>query len=334
MIIPAVTIQAVYKVGGVGLQVLLTYIPLVLVDLFPYIVPIAFLLGVAATYGRMAADNEWGATASAGIDPVRLLPPCILLAVLLGGITDWMLSSAAPNWKYDQRSFVHSAQENAFRSLGQGRTEIELGDFFMTFDHRDPDADNVLNEVIINIPHGDGGGASVIIADQARITFEEDMLAFDFENAHMLKGNVGFTSESPRLRIPLDQIVPTSEKTRSQPKYFPSSELRARIESGDLDEDDRAAYSYAIHHRHAISAIYLVFLLLGVPTGVFLRSGTQLAAFSCAIGYAFAYYSVQALGLGEALSKNGILDPIAAAWTTNAIFLVVGLFLTWKVMRR
>ena len=78
---------------------------------------------------------------------------------------------------------------------------------------------------------------------------------------------------------------------------------------------------------------YFVFLILGAPTGLWLRSGTQLSALTGAIGYAFLYYLLS-MRLGKELANVGLLGPGLAAWTTNAIYLAIGLFLMRRMVKR
>jgi lipopolysaccharide export LptBFGC system permease protein LptF len=70
-----------------------------------------------------------------------------------------------------------------------------------------------------------------------------------------------------------------------------------------------------------------------MPTGIFLRSGTQLSAFGVAVGYAFLYYLLT-LRLGKELALAGVVPPGPAAWSTTAIFLVLGLVLLRRAVWR
>ena len=70
-----------------------------------------------------------------------------------------------------------------------------------------------------------------------------------------------------------------------------------------------------------------------IPTGLWLRSGNQLAGLGLAAVYAFTYYIVS-LRLGRELALSETLPPELAAWTTNGLGLLAGLFLYWKVVRR
>ena len=98
------------------------------------------------------------------------------------------------------------------------------------------------------------------------------------------------------------------------------------------EHDVRKAW-LAVHHRIAIACACLLFLLLGVPTGLILRRGTQLGALASAVGYALAYY-VLSMRLGKALGESGALPPWVGAWATTGIGLVVGVVLARKAALR
>ena len=330
-VLPTITVQAVHKLGGAGVGLLLEYLPLTVLQLTPYLLPVGFLLGVVATFGRMAAEHELTAVRMAGVHPGRLLIPGLAMAFVLAGVTNWLISDVTPDWMYIQRSAIRRAKESSFKNLGRGRTEFELGDFYLKAGRRQPDS-NVFHEVILNLPQQDGR-ALTIVADTVSLELEEEVLAIEWKNAQVLLDD-GFTyNESPGARIPLSEILEHRAKDRDKPIYQTTSKLLRDLASGTLTAEQNAAYRFEVHSRRALSAIYFVFLLLGVSTGIFLRSGTQLGAFSIAFVYAFLYY-VFAMRFGKQLTAVGAVPPEAAAWTTDALFLVLGATLVYRALWR
>jgi lipopolysaccharide export LptBFGC system permease protein LptF len=356
LVVPAITVQAVQKLGGAGLWAVVHYIPLVLIELVPYLAPIAFLLGVVATFGRLASDNEWTAMASAGVNPLRTLAPGLLLAV--GGmlITYHLLATVSPEWKYAQRLFVRNAEVDAFQSLGKGRTQFEIGDFFV--DAAGTDGAGTFYEAILGMPLGEEEdeegsdaaadaegeedaqpGVFVVVADAIRITFEGRVMRVSFQHARAMGENQELTNEAPFYRLSLDDLVGEVKKSREQPKFLTNEQLRSRLagevpEGGKpLDEKHREDYRFEIQRRLALSSTYVVFLLLGAATGLWLRKGTQLGALSTAVGFALLYY-ILSMKLGAELAEVRLLPLAVAAWATNALFLAAGLILTWKFLWR
>lgn len=351
LVVPAITVQAVQKLGGAGLWAVVHYIPLVLIELVPYLAPIAFLLGVVATFGRLASDNEWTAIASAGINPLRTLVPGLLIALVGMFLTHYLLATVSPEWKYAQRLFVRNAEVDAFQSLGKGRTQFEVGDFFV--DAGGTDGAGTFYEVILGVPIGSGEeeglrerteeekekGLMVIVADAIRITFEERIMQVSFQHARSMGEDQEATWEAPYYRLSLDELVGQARKSRDQPKFLTNEQLRERL-GGDvpegakpLDKKRREDFRFEIQRRLALSSTYVVFLLLGAATGLWLRRGTQLGALSTAVGFALLYY-ILSMRLGSELAGLRLVPLAFAAWATNALFLAAGLLLTWKFLWR
>ena len=85
--------------------------------------------------------------------------------------------------------------------------------------------------------------------------------------------------------------------------------------------------------RRALSLAYLLFLMLGIPTGIGLRSSTQLGAFTGAISYAFLYY-VLTLRVGKELALAETLPPVLAAWSTNLMFALAAVVFFYRALWR
>jgi lipopolysaccharide export LptBFGC system permease protein LptF len=76
----------------------------------------------------------------------------------------------------------------------------------------------------------------------------------------------------------------------------------------------------------------VLFLLLGVPTGLLLRRGTQLGALAVAVGYALVYY-ILSMRFGRHLVANHVLPPVLGAWIVIVAGSLVGLVLMRKAIR-
>ena len=325
VVMPTVAIHAIHKLGAVGFGALLTYLPLVLVELVPYLLPMAFLIGVVMTYGRLAADREITAIRMTGIHPVRLALPGLLLAVPMSLGTAYLLTTVSPNWKYEQRNFQRSVDKEAFRSLAQGRTELEFGSSSMKALRREGD---VFYDVLLDLEGADDEHLTVM-ADAVELAIrgdDEDVLVLEFENAHVLGEGTRLFDEYPSWSTPLADFYPSSPKDRSRPKYQTNAQMQVSLLDPAYSERERRAMRYEMHARYALAGTYVLFLLLGIPTGITLRSATQLAAFTGASGYAFVYYAL-AMQLGKSLARSGNFPPLPAAWATNALFLAAGIYL-------
>lgn len=329
-LIPSV-FHAVHELPGLGAITLLEYLPLVLADVAPYLVPIAFLLATVGTYGRLARDKELVACHLTGRHPARLLTPGLLLAVPLSLLTIWVMASVAPDFKYRQRNFLRQASMKLFRALAETSTQFDLGEFYL---HASAREGSVLHDVILGVREPGSERFFELVADEVDLVFEEDwLLRLELERAWVVAGDVELMNESPSIRLDLRRIDPIDPYDRDRPKYMSSAELHRNLARDDMEPEREIQLRYQIHRRWAFSTIYFVFLLLGASTGILLRAGNVLAAFTGATGYALVYY-VLALRAGKVLATNGTLPPEVGAWSINALFLLLGVLLSRRALLR
>ena len=329
VVFPALTVSAVHLLRGAGVETILLYLPMVAMGLVPYLLPLAFMLAVVATFGRLAADREWTAIQSAGIHPLRTLLPGLVLALGLAGGTYWMVSSVQPELTHRQRSYHLRAVAQALTTLFPGRTRIQVGDFLLEASRR---TENTFYDVLIFLPRKEGVPTKRMVADEVHLAFDGEVLRMSFVQARVVHGRSDATVERPSLEIPLEELVeePNSERTRATDNT--SAVLEAKLAEGTLPPDLDLRYRYEIQARRALSVCYLLFLALGAPTGIWLRKGTQLAAMAVSVAFALVYY-VLSMNVGQELVFKGHLAPWIGAWATTALGTLPALWLLRKAGR-
>jgi hypothetical protein len=90
-------------------------------------------------------------------------------------------------------------------------------------------------------------------------------------------------------------------------------------------------YAIEVHKKWSIAVACVVFVLVGIPMALrFPRGGMGLV-----LGGGLAVFSVYYIGLiaGEALGDRAIVNPIAAMWASNGIFVVLGILGLFRVSR-
>jgi len=336
IILPTIAIQAVNRLGAPSMGTVVTYLPLVVSELVPYLLPMAFLLAVVATYGRLAAERELIAIKMAGIHPAKLAIPGFLVALPLVFGTDRLLSEISPDLKFHQRSLLMDAEVSRFQTYIKGRTTIPFGkNSLLAASNRD----GVLSDVVLDMQDEDGKEVQISAAE-ARFDVQSgvgdddgDLLLVHLTGARVLRENKSFNSGSVTIPWKIQDLWPKAVREHGKAKYMRTSDMNAELSSPTLAPNLRNDYVYELQRRHALSVTYLLFLLLGIPTGVVLRSSTQLGAFTGAVGYSFCYY-ILAMRLGKVLAATGAVAPLFAAWATNSLFLVVGLVLFVRALWR
>lgn len=329
IVLPTVAIQALHKLGAIDVGTVARYLPLVVAELVPYLMPMAFLLGVVATFGRLSADRELVAIHMAGFHPVRLLLPGLLLAAPLAYGTDHLLGEYNPDLKYRQRNALRAADKTQFLASLQVKNELSFGAHSL---YAESNQNGTWRNAVLTLELEEGH-VRQIRASEARIELQGDVMLLHLSDVvdQSSEHNIETTSFTHPFR--LSDLFKSEPKDRNVPKYRLSSEMAGELARGEVAPEKRADYRYEIQRRHALAATYFLFLLLGIPTGVRLRSATQLGAFTGALGYAFVYY-VLAERLGKVLAATGTISPVLAAWATNALFLAAGAVLFARSLLR
>ncbi len=329
VVFPGVAVSAVNKLGGVSLIAVLQYIPMIGAELAPYLLSLGFLLGTVSTFGRLGSDREWIAIQMSGMHPWASMLPGLLLGVGLGFVTYFLSANLTPPWKYESSNFRVNALLEAFRGAAPGRTEIDFGKFYLGAESRDAETGAFL-DVQVRVPHEDGTDRS-FVAKSALLRFSQTMLEVQFEEMRSMTESGRFGNQSPRIQVPLDLLVERQVRDPTRPSYRTSSDMRAALAQPGLDPKLAASYRFEVHRRYALGFMFLIFLVVGAATGLWLQNG-QLSGLGVAAVYAFVYY-VLSMRLGSELAKSGALSPVLAAWSTNLLGMIVGIFCLRRVSR-
>lgn len=331
--LPGIAVAAMQKLPNADTVILFQYVPIVLQNLAPYVLPIGFLLAVVATYGRLAADNEWTAIQMAGFHPLSMLLPGLVVAAVLGSGSYWLLSQELPNLKKREKQYIVDAARHSIMNLAPGRTDVQFGTFYLNAALLDGD---VLRDVYIHKPALDEGEEDVrAFADTARIRDLGDVWTIDLTGVSPVDPVTGIAGRVEELSVvlPISRFMDASVRRYNHARYQTSSGLRAALDGGDLDAEHRIVFRYEIHNRIAMSCVVLMFLGLGAPTGLILRRGTQLGALAVSVGYALVYYLLS-MRLGKELVREEIVAPAVGAWLAFSLGIVASVLLLARAVKR
>jgi len=327
--LPAVAVSAIHKLQGVEMQAVLLYLPLLLSGLLPYVLPLAFLLAVVTTYGRLAQDNEWTAIRMTGRHPAWILVPGLVMGTLLAATTVWMLAEILPRVRLKQSTYMVAALSDAMRELNPGRTEIQIGEFFLTARRREGRS---FVDAQIYVPPMGGEEARNLRADRVDVRVEGTAVLLLFRNARAVVGGAEVENGDMTLRVDLEDLRQKREDSYDRMRYLTSTRIREELSEG-TDPKRGKELRYELHYRLSLGSVFFVFLLLGAATGLLQTRGNQLPALAAAAGYALAFYVLH-MRLGKQLADKTFLPPELCAWTAIAIGAVAGVWLCWKALRR
>lgn len=328
MLLPPIAVSAVTRLGGVGPSVLLGYLPFLLVETAPYVVPLSFLLAVLRTFGRLAEDREWTAIRMAGIHPLRVYVPGLVLALPLVGLGVWALGSVFPELRFEQHVYQNRAAVEKLKDLLPGRTSIQLGDFSLVARRRSGSA---FEEVLVRVPTDEG--VKSLAADQGFARFVGDSLSLQFEGAHLLEQEAATSVDHLEVTIPFTELTRYQPPSRLRSKYLSNADLEAAVAAGDVPEKHVRSYFFEANRRIALAWSFLVFLFLGVPAGLWLKHEAHVKSMLLAMGIFGGYFLLSNL-VGENLAMTGTLGVEMGAWYTNGLGALLGLWFAWRLVKR
>jgi LPS export ABC transporter permease LptF len=304
-------------------------------SLLTYILPIASLVAVLLSLGRLSNDNEIVAIRASGINLFSLILPLLIVGLILSLILVVFNDRVIPYAHYATRkTLVEVGIKNPAAALEPG---VFINSFqkYILFIYRIDR--NKLTNVRIYEPQGEDKPARTIVAKQG------EFIAVPEKNMVKLKLMHG-TSDEPDPENPtrfyklnfktyfmalnLAQMQ-DKDKIEKKPKDMTIQELQNEIKKIKKEGIDPKPLVTEINKKISLAFSCLVFMLLGTPLAIITRRREKSINFGVAFFIVGVYY-ILLMG-SEALSLQGYLEPSIAMWIPNIILGLIGMLLTYRV---
>ncbi len=315
------------SLGSVGWLFLYIFPPLLV-----WTTPMALLLAIIATYGRLASDQELTALKAAGCRLYRLSLPAFGVGIVAMAITAASSIYGVP-W---------AAQ--AFRDLVfvLTRTQATIGiqervfndDFhgLILYANRLDDSNGIMEGVFV-IDTRDEQNPRTITARRGRVALDDRQTTVVLElqegSAHVIperKAGHYQVSGFRALKLPLSVNDPRSAGLKDRiPDELTIAELLAAIQDPGASGRKTTDLLVSLHHRFAAPTACLVFIILGTPLAIRIRRSGRGISLGVTIALAFIYYALMVFGHG--MGKNGIIPPFWGVWLPNLLLGGIGLLL-------
>lgn len=342
---------------GLPPEVIAETLPYMMPEMLGITIPIAFLLAVTTVFNRMAGGNEITALKAAGISPVKILTPVLLIGFVLSVVTTSFYELAA-QWcrPQVQNVITRSIDRIAYGTLKKNRSfkSSQFSIAVVGVEDR-----TLLRPTITIAPKGDGSlmtftaARARLVADSKegglRIQCEQGEIEVEGER----QVSFSFTDEIEHF-IPFEQ-----NQERCHRDWLSSTAIPIHVERlcGDLErlsddikslsEDDpewekltdRLKWTQwkidrlrtELQRRWANGFSCLCFAFIGAPVAMRWRFDSFLAGFFvCFLPILVLYYPL--LMFQEDLTTSGTLPPVAF-WMANLALLVPGFLLLRGVIR-
>lgn len=307
---------------GAIIQTFALKLPIVVTQVAPIAVLAASLFGV----GMLARHQEIVALRACGVSRWQVLAPLLLLGLVLTiasiAWNETVVPAAARRWHSVWNAEIKGKKA---ASVFAGREIWYRGEAGLYNFQRVRLGRRTLLGVTVYELDQDFTPRRIITAKQAAWTGSE--WTFDDPTTTVLGADGPQVTPGlpPGFRLP--ETLADFRVVDIEPEALSFRMLQAQIRLLAAKGIDTSESWVDLYLKLALPAGIIVMVLIGVPLATRGGQGTALgsaAALALAIG--FTYFMV--LAFARALGQNGALPPILAAWLSNVLFTLVGVYLT------
>lgn len=276
-------------------------------------IPMAILITIFLTYGRMATDNETIVIKASGMGFLGISRPAIMLStacfVFLLFVSLYLLPRGAQSFKHTlHETIVKKAsltfEEGTFSDVFKD-TVIYVKDMYSKDKFRGifvyQEASNSLKYPV------------AIVAESGEISsnVEEGLVTISMNNGLIHTFTDGRSTEITFLKY--DFLLTTGVESMAQAKPD-------EVKTMDLLKKYNESVSFAVElqRRLALPFACLIFGMLGPALSNKIGRIGRLGGFSLSLLILIVYYML--LIMGEGLSKSGKVSPLFGGWIPNMLF--------------
>jgi lipopolysaccharide export system permease protein len=304
----------------------LTQAPQILVILLP----VALLLALLFTLGRMSRSNEIVSMLTAGVSLPRVVAPLLLVGLLTTAASTALNYSLAPHAEYARKKLLEDP--NSHRQVGLlGQIFRNRTDNRTWFIQQFKPGENTFTTVHIVQQDANDNIVTNYIATSA--VYHPEEKAWELQLAKVVQydevGNITKAENFGSLMLNGWSETPfrlSSANLRAE--YLSVPELRDYLVfNSDFPPTLLAPFATHLQYRLALPWTCLVIALIAAPLGIGYSRRGILSSVAAAILLVFSMNFVMHLFL--ALGEGARIPDWAAAWTPNIIFGAIGLVLLY-----
>ena len=303
--------------------------------LSPYVmslcVPMAFLVALLLTLGRLSESGEVMALRASGFSFGEMTRPFLILGVLLSGALLLVNHKASPegfhSFKIQQ---TYAAQKVARLEVAPG-TFMKVGPWRLFAEAADPATGRLEGAYLIK-PGVDRGAR--VSAPRGQLTLQKGVgVHLDFEDGDLQLANRTpdkFTTarfRRYRIFVPLAGVARADRRPDIQ--EINTRGLWRRIQDPGTSAQHRTEYKVEMAVRSAGAFSPFVFFWIGAPLAMRLGRNSRGVGFALSLGILFGFYGLLALGIG--LGRRNEDVALYAPFIADGAGLLVGAFLTRRV---
>jgi len=308
---------------GDYLSYLLNSIPLI----FGKILPLAILMTVVLTLCGLGRTNEITAMRSCGFSLWRIIQPFMLMALLLSGLLLLVNEFVAPHSAHALNQLLEIKLKNKQQiSLTRNEIWFRNADKIINVRLADPDQKKLFGVTIFVLNKSfqlkQRLESELVVYTEGKWIAEKLRIRdFDPQTGNMVSAKILQHQPLHINRTPRD--FTTQERQSNELNFQQLSGMVKKLEQEGFDATHQRV---DMHNRIATPFSCLIMAFLGVPFALQKGRSSNIAiGIGLSLGIGVIYFILQAIL--TAFGYSGALPPSVAAWATNIIFLMLGVWM-------
>jgi lipopolysaccharide export LptBFGC system permease protein LptF len=323
-----------------GTWILVKYLIYLLPFVYLQIAPSAAMIAILATYVIKSRNNEIVTWTSSGQSVYRLLLPCFLLAVLLGGF-NWVIQERI----LPEANQVQEATRTFIRRRGvdpaqPGKLWIATDRRIYSFHQPDPSLGTAASD---NEKHG-GQCESTCVRDLTIYEFANNgrqlQTVYRSDGGFWENGVVHLTGNIDKDEVGDPDMITGVESDlikepsspfagiRLKPNQVDTQGLKQKIQDAE-SELERRNFRVALNKKYSTLILPFILALFTAPFSLSLSRKGKAAAIGYAVGLWLLFTGTSSVF--EQMGLNGLLSPSMAIWMPLIVFAFLGVYLLSRV---
>jgi len=324
----------------VPILTVLSFMALVLPFSLTFTIPWGFLTALLLVFGRISADNELIALRANGVSIPRICVPVFITAVVLTFLCFWINIEIAPR---AEKKMTDSIVEMVTSNPAALFTADSVVDQFP--DRRvyvgGKDGDRLKNLVVFEL-NDNMDPVQLVVA-------KESLLTSDPANAQLLLKVFDARFEKRDDKDPRDVtkirqgiVLDEGDFPISLAKFYKDNMGGRRLSSYTLNElrayMDKGAdgkmleAQVEMNRRFSASMACIAFALIAVPLGITAHRKETSVGFALSLVVAFTYFFF--IIMANTFRDVPSAHPSLLIWFPNILFITLGSFLFWRLMKK
>jgi lipopolysaccharide export system permease protein len=321
------------SLGMVG-RYYLTQVPQILVILLP----VSLLLALLFCLGRMSRTNEIVSMLTAGVSIPRVLAPLIIVGLLTTAASTALNYTLVPHAEAARKTILEGGGRSHRQEAGiTGQVFRNRTDNRTWYIRQFSPGSNTFHTV--QIMQQDANGNVLANYFAASVIYRPEDKSWDLQQPRVVHydaaGNVDRTEDAGSIIIRNWSETPFRlSSANMQAEFLGVPELRDYLHfNSDFPPTLLAPFATHLYYRFALPWTCAVVVLMAAPLGIGYSRRGALSSVAAAVILVFSMNFLTHLCL--ALGEGSRVPAIAAAWTPNAVFAIVGgLLLYYRATNR